>query len=215
MTTLPATRPLSDAAQSRLKLAMDIGERTFSALLFAGFAVRIGVGLSLAPWDALVIVSEALVVVFIVFRRFTQDMSTKPMDWLAALIGTALPMMVRPGGHSMIPPTVAIALMLGGILFSIWGKLILRRSFGLAAANRGVVRGGAYAFVRHPIYAGYVLVYIGFLLSNPTVWNALVYLGVIALLVVRILAEERVLRRDPAYADFMREVRFRLAPGLF
>ena len=105
--------------------------------------------------------------------------------------------------------------MLLGVLFSIWGKLILRRGFGLAAANRGVVRTGAYGLVRHPIYAGYIVIYIGFFVLNPTPWNAAVYLSVATLLVLRILAEERVLARDPAYAAFMAKVRYRVAPGLF
>jgi protein-S-isoprenylcysteine O-methyltransferase Ste14 len=214
--------PLSEATQGRLKLLMDIGERVFSVLLFAGFAITIADNLTTTPWDMLAIVNEGLVVVFIVFRRRTLDMSTRPMDWLIALAGTAAPMLVRPGGHPLIPIRAGFGLMLGAIMFSIWGKLILRRSFGLAAANRGVVHSGAYVFVRHPIYAGYVLFYIGFFLLNPIPihpypiwWNAAIYSATIALLVVRILAEERVLRRDPAYAAYMSQVRYRLAPGLF
>ncbi len=208
-------RPLSEAAERRLKLAMDVGERSFSALLFASFALRIGMALTHTPWDILGIVNEGLVVVFIVFRRGSMDVSTRPMDWLFALAGTGAPMLARPGGPPLVTPTVCAVLMLTGIFFAIWGKLILARSFGLAAANRGVVHTGAYHFVRHPIYAGYVVFYVGFWLLNPTLWNAGVYVAATALLVIRILAEERVLARDPVYAEYMSKVRFRLAPGLF
>lgn len=198
-----------------LKLAMDLGERAFSLMLFASFALRMSHALVLRPWDGLIIVSEALVVVFMLTRRMAKDVSTKPLDWLVALLGTAAPMLVRPGGHPLTPPIFGMGLMLVGVLFTIWGKLVLRRGFGLAAANRGVVRTGAYRFVRHPIYAGYIVIYIGFFVLNPTPWNTAVYLSVATLLVLRILAEERVLVRDPAYAAFMAEVRYRLAPGLF
>jgi protein-S-isoprenylcysteine O-methyltransferase Ste14 len=215
-------RPLSETVQNRLKRLMDLGERTFSVLLFASFAITIVENLTISPWNLLGIVNEGLVVVFIVFRRRTLDMSTRPADWLIALVGTAAPMLVRPGGHPVIPIRVGLVMMCAGILFSIWGKLILRRSFGLAAANRGVVHTGAYVFVRHPIYAGYILFYIGFFLLNPVPiapfpiwWNGAVYSAAIALMVVRILAEERVLRKDPAYAAYMGQVRYRLAPGLF
>ncbi len=198
-----------------LKLAVDLGERAFSLTLFASFALTMSHALVLRPWDGLIIVSEALVVVFMLTRRMAKDVSTNPLDWLVALLGTAAPMLVRPGGHPLTPPIFGMGLMLLGVLFTIWGKLVLRRGFGLAAANRGVVRTGAYRFVRHPIYAGYIVIYIGFFVLNPTAWNAAVYLSVATLLVLRILAEERVLARDPAYADFMTEVRYRVAPGLF
>lgn len=207
--------PLTETSQNRLKLAMDIGERTFSAVLFAGFAMRLAMALSHSPWDLLGIVNEGLVVVFIVFRRRTLEVSTRPIDWLTALVGTALPMLVRPTGHALAPVAFGLVVMLMGIGFSIWGKLILRRSFGLAAANRGVVSSGAYAFVRHPIYAGYTMFYIGFLSVNFSAWNVGVYGSVVALIVIRILAEERVLCQDPAYAAFMERVQYRLVPGLF
>jgi protein-S-isoprenylcysteine O-methyltransferase Ste14 len=213
MAAMPTTTGL--ARERRLKRLIDIGERLFSLTLFLSFALRMGMGLAARPWNAAVLLSEALVVVFILLRRPTEDISTRPQDWLFALLGTALPMMVRPGGHALILPVVGVALSFSGMLFSIWGKLILRFSFGLAAANRGVVGGGAYAFVRHPIYAGYVMVYVGFLLLNPTLWNLLVYAGVTTLLVLRILAEERILQRDPAYAEIMGRVRYRMIPGLF
>ncbi len=205
----------SDAVQRRLQRCMDLGERAFSVLLFAGFAANMAAALAIRPWDGLIIFSEGLVVLFMVLRRHAAAVSTRPMDWLLALAGTSLPMLVRAGGHPLAPPQVGASLMVAGLLFSIWGKLILRRSFGLAAANRGVVNSGAYAFVRHPIYAGYLVIYVGFLLLNPLPWNALVYGLDAAVLVLRILAEERVLTSDPVYARFRGTVRWRLAPGLF
>lgn len=210
--------PLSATAERRLKLGMDVGERTFSVLMFAYMAVTFVPGLAAAPINALPLFSEGLVTVFMVLRRLTQDVSTRPFDWLVALAGTAAPLLVQPagpGGHALIPQIGFAALWLFGVAFSIWGKLILRRSFGLAAANRGVVEGGPYRLVRHPIYAGYIITYIAFLLVNPRVENAALYLFTITLIVVRVLAEERVLRADPVYAAFMARVKFRLAPGLF
>jgi protein-S-isoprenylcysteine O-methyltransferase Ste14 len=212
--------PLGDHVERRLKLAMDVGERGVSAALFLRFALKIVPSLALQPANVMALVAEGLVVAFMLFRRRTQDMSTRLQDWAVGLFGTAAPLLARPGGHPLAPVSVALMLMLGGFAFSIWGKLILRRSFGLAAANRGVVRAGAYAFVRHPIYAGYILIYCGFFLLNPAPpgrpwWNAAVYSVAIALHLARILAEERVLAADPAYAAYMKQVRYRLAPGLF
>ena len=47
------------------------------------------------------------------------------------------------------------------------GKITLGRSFGVVPANRGVVVGGPYNFVRHPIYTGYLITHVAFLVANP------------------------------------------------
>ena len=43
------------------------------------------------------------------------------------------------------------------------------------AANRGIMVGGPYRMIRHPMYAGYMLNQFGFLLDNPSAWNLAVY----------------------------------------
>ena len=70
-------------------------------------------------------------------------------------------------------------------------------------------------YMRHPIYAAYLMSQIGFLLLNPTLWNLSLYLVSLGLQVMRILAEDEVLSRDPAYAAFRAKVRFRLLPGVW
>lgn len=214
----PTARPsaaLDPSLEFKLQRVMDLGERVLCLLLFAPFCLRLAHSLAIRPWDGLVLLSEGLVVVFVVFRRRPQMVSTRPVDWLFAMVGTAGPMLVTAGGRPFAPPSLGAALMVSGLLISIWAKLTLRRSFGLTAANRGVVHAGPYSFVRHPMYAGYILVDCGFLLVNPLAWNAGVYLITIVTLVARVLAEEKVLARDPAYAAFMERTRYRLAPGLF
>jgi protein-S-isoprenylcysteine O-methyltransferase Ste14 len=161
------------------------------------------------------VISEALVVLFILIRRDATVFTLRPFDWAIALGGTALALFVRPGGHPFLPTFVGTAFMLVGLVLAITSKLTLRRSFGVAAANRGIVRAGPYNLVRHPMYAGYILVYVGFLSNNPLWWNLALYVATVILIVARILAEERVLARDPEYAEFMSRVRHRLAPGLF
>lgn len=207
--------PFNEWPERRYQLAIDFGERIFLLLLFASFVVRIVISLDLHPYNVLVLISEGLIAFFIVIRRPAQVMTMRPRDWLIALGGTAFAMCVQPGGQPLLPPMVGTSLMFIGLLFAIWAKLILRRSFGLAAANRGAVVAGPYRLVRHPMYAGYVIVYAGFVLNNPLLWNFAVYAVVMVLLVMRILAEERILMGDPAYDAYSRQVRFRLLPALF
>ena len=76
-------------------------------------------------------------------------------------------------------------------------------------------RGGPYNFVRHPIYAGYLITHVAFLVANPGPWNvAIVLIGDTAL-VVRALMEERVLSADVAYQAYCRRVGWHLVPGVF
>lgn len=199
-------------------VVLDIFERVALAGLFSYFAWTMG-----HDWletgsisSFLLIVSESAVLFFVLIRRFTNEVSARPSDWLVALLGTATPLVVQPTGTSAIVPAAACALlMLLGILVQVAAKLTLRRSFGAVAANRGVKVSGPYRFVRHPMYAGYFLTQIGFLLAHPTLWNAVVYSAAFAFQIWRILAEERVLNHDASYRQFAILVPYRLVPRVY
>jgi len=168
-------------------------------------------------WVLLILtMSEGATVAFILIRRMTKAVSTRPTDWLLAVLATSAPLLVRPGeGDGAVPEYVCALLMLSGFVFQIAAKLTLRRSFGIVAANRGVKVGGPYALVRHPMYAGYTLTHIGFLLANPTGWNLIVYGLGFSCQIVRLRAEENLLGQDPDYRAFAASVPYRLIPGVF
>jgi protein-S-isoprenylcysteine O-methyltransferase Ste14 len=102
-----------------------------------------------------------------------------------------------------------------GLCLSIAGKASLRRSFGIVAANRGVQKGGPYALVRHPIYAGYLFAHAGYLAANFSGWNVAVYAATWGAQVLRIRAEEAMLCQDEAYRSYTQSSRYRLIPGLW
>ncbi len=83
-------------------------------------------------------------------------------------------------------------------------------------AGQNVISSGPYAVVRHPMYAGVLLLYLFTPLALGSFW-ALIPFGLIAALFpIRILNEERVLLRDlDGYADYMKKTRFRLIPGIW
>lgn len=168
------------------------------------------------PLAPLLLIAETTVMIFVLIRRPTQAISVRPGDWLMAASATAAPMLVMPGPNPW--PALAplgITLVLAGNLFQIWAKFSLRRSFGVAPANRGVKVGGPYRFVRHPMYAGYLATHVGIIVLMPSLFNLAIYVVCWWSQTIRLLAEERLLGQDPAYRAFAEKTRWRLLPGVF
>ena len=194
---------------------IDSGERLFLVVAAATFFFRLLPKAGSHPDVWFLLLSEILVISFVVIRPWNAPISTKPRDIILALLAVCLPLMVSTVGSKPHYLTFAGLIMTVGILLSVSGKIALNRRYGAIAANRGVQIRGPFRLIRHPIYAGYTITHIGFLVANPYWWNALLYALSFSLQVWRIFVEEQVLRRDSAYLDYARRVRFRLVPGLF
>jgi protein-S-isoprenylcysteine O-methyltransferase Ste14 len=79
-----------------------------------------------------------------------------------------------------------------------------------------VVDSGVYGVVRHPLYAGTLPLLIGMPLWLESYAAALLAVVPIGTLVLRILIEERFLRRElKGYDAYMKRVRYRLIPFLW
>ena len=178
----------------------------------------------MSPWSSgehsvlnlIYLFDQLWVLVFILVRRKTVAITRKPLDWLVAIASTALPLFVTPVSDTpAVPMVFAVMLMLSGTALHLAAKLIIRRSFGMVAANRGIKVNGPYRLVRHPMYAGYMLTHVGLLLGGPTWANFFVVTACWILLLMRIVTEERVLSKDPKYITMMGHTRFRLIPGIY
>lgn len=79
-----------------------------------------------------------------------------------------------------------------------------------------VVSTGVYGFVRHPMYLGGILMFIGAPLLLGSLGGVLVGLALTALLMARIVGEEALLARDlEGYRDYTQRVRYRLIPFIW
>jgi protein-S-isoprenylcysteine O-methyltransferase Ste14 len=79
-----------------------------------------------------------------------------------------------------------------------------------------VIEGGPYAIVRHPMYAGGILYFIGMPLWLGSTAATLVAVASSAAIVARIFVEESLLRRSlPGYAAYAQRVRYRLIPYIW
>ena len=130
---------------------------------------------------------------------------------------------LRYGWTGGFPAAVQIAALVIGLLsvaLFVW-SMASNRFFSQVVriqADRGhaVATAGPYRYVRHPGYAGSILLELalGVLLAS---WWGLVASGICAvLLVVRTALEDRTLQAElTGYADYAGMVRYRLVPGIW
>lgn len=120
-----------------------------------------------------------------------------------------------------------LPLQIAGLLLALLGSALAVWATGSNAFFSQVVRlqeergqrvvdSGPYAWVRHPAYAGLLLVDLGL----PLLLNSLPALGIglleAALLTVRTRLEDDLLQADlDGYTDYARRVRARLLPGIW
>ena len=164
----------------------------------------------------LLLASEALVVVLTLIRRRTTIVDRSAAGLVTTMLSLAGPPMLRAVAEpGLVADTATAVVSAVGLALVLMGKLTLGRSFGIAPANRGVVIGGPYNLVRHPIYTGYLITHVAFLVAHPTPWNALVIAVADGALIARALIEERVLSRDEQYRSYCQRVGWHLVPGVF
>ena len=180
---------------------------------FLFFGVATGLS-GLAAWHqpsllAVLIVLHNAVLTAIYARRYPTvryDRKGLYLGLLAAFLPTATPLPASP----TLPLTL---IALGGYVLILWSLLALGGRFGIAPADRGLVTGGPYRLVRHPMYLGELLLRGALVMASADRWPAL-FLGLaLALIqVLRIQREEKIIRGYPLYAA---QVRFRLLPGVW
>lgn len=161
-------------------------------------------------------------VLLLVGRRVTR-LPEKPVDILLPLATTFfylaystiawfpnwLKQTWYPVGWQTTCIVVGLTLNLIGLWIAIWAAVYLGRSFGVLIEVRKVVLEGAYKWMRHPMYAGYVYFLIGFALTNLSIaFVVLIPLHIFLLLYRARLEEERLAASSPEYAEYRKKTGF-------
>ncbi len=114
----------------------------------------------------------------------------------------------------------AFVLVLAVYFLQVWA--ILSNPFASGVVRIQKERGhktitqGPYRFIRHPMYFATVLNGISFPLFLGSYWALLPGLIVIGLFFLRTSLEDAYLKENlPGYADYARQVRYRLIPGVW
>jgi protein-S-isoprenylcysteine O-methyltransferase Ste14 len=127
----------------------------------------------------------------------------------------------RFGWSPVVPAYLSIlGDVLGALGILIYFLVVRENRFAAATVDvvegQTVVSTGPYAIVRHPMYAGAILVFIGAPLALGSWWGLLLTPMPIGGLAWRLLDEEKYLREHlPGYAEYARTVRYRLLPHVW
>ena len=128
------------------------------------------------------------------------------VDWFAHDSGHLLEMMFGWRGNPHFGPfhLASFALIGGGFILISAGWNVLYQ----AQRQHKLASTGVYAHIRHPQYAGFVLVMFGFLLQWPTLLTLAMFPILVFMYVRLARAEEREALAEfgPAYERYMRDV---------
>jgi protein-S-isoprenylcysteine O-methyltransferase Ste14 len=79
-----------------------------------------------------------------------------------------------------------------------------------------VITTGPYAIVRHPMYAGFILLFLGVPLMLGSGWAFVPVSVVLAALIIRTILEYRILQiKLPGYEAYTKKTHYRLLPGIW
>jgi len=132
-----------------------------------------------------------------------------------------LPALDQRFGWSPVAPVLSLLadaiIVLSFVLF-----FLVMKSNSYAASTiqveegQPVVSTGPYAYVRHPMYSGALLLLAAMPLALGSWLSVLLIVPFFPVLAWRILDEEDFLRKNlPGYAEYMRRVRYRLVPQVW
>lgn len=113
---------------------------------------------------------------------------------------------------SMASASIGIALTFAGMLLALWARFFLGRNWSgevTVKQDHQLIRSGPYAFVRHPIYSGFLLAMLGTAIAFGQLRS---FLGVALAAIgwrLKSLIEERYMIEQfgAQYTDYKRSVR--------
>ena len=82
--------------------------------------------------------------------------------------------------------------------------------------NQTVIQTGLYGIVRHPMYAATIWLFLSIPVILGSLWSLLCFLPYLAIIVVRIRDEEKLLAAElDGYREYQKKVKYRLLPFIW
>ncbi len=140
------------------------------------------------------------------------------LSGLMFLVGFVLAGLDFRFGWSHVPMwlrvTAVVLFLLSYLLYAevLRENTYLSRTIGVQEGQK-VVSTGLYGIVRHPMYAATLLLFLSMPLILDSFWAFAVFLAYPAIIIKRLLGEERVLLKElDGYEEYMSKVKYRLIP---
>ncbi len=150
-------------------------------------------------------------------KKFMLTFVLVTLIWLVAI---GLDRRAQASDVPLVLQTLGLAMYLLSTAFIMW--VFRENSFAApvvkvqAERHHRVISSGPYAFVRHPMYSGIMLFFVGVPLLLGSWWGVAIAPVFAILFAIRARIEERALVEGlPDYADYAARVRYRLVPGLW
>jgi len=149
--------------------------------------------------------------------------------FMAVVTLLSIPYLLLPGldavrfGWSSLPLWLEF-FGFAGVAWSMWlvFRVLQENSFASPVVEvqneRGhrVIDSGPYAYVRHPMYSGFIAFVFSLPLALGSYWTLLLALVLSICFIIRIFPEERVLQEElDGYGDYTKRVPYRLVPGVW
>ncbi len=147
------------------------------------------------------------VIVSLVFVAFFAFLILPILDYRYGL--SRVPAWVSVVGNAII--VVAFLAIFRVVRVNSWAASNVR-----VEADQRVIDTGPYVYVRHPMYAAAIWLFVGIPLALGSWWSLALLVPFLPVLMWRLLDEEKLLARElRGYTEYMRRVRYRLIPHVW
>lgn len=160
-------------------------------------------GIALTRWNQskelffLLLAFRDLIASFFLAKRENAQIEGSKIMAIVAYLSSGLPLLYLSaplGMETRLNSLIADLFTIVGFLIVTWATIDLGTKLGVSPAKRGEkVTKGLYGFVSHPMYLGYAVAQVGWLLLNTA--NIYFYLLSMSLFLIRIKAENIVLEK--------------------
>lgn len=118
----------------------------------------------------------------------------------------------------IVPP--AMLLLVAGNAIILWSMVVNPYSEKIIRiqSERGhqIVTTGPYAVVRHPMYTGFILLFLSIPLILGSGWAFVPVIVACTVLIIRTIFEDRFLKKNlSGYKDYIQKTRYMLLPGIW
>ncbi|HEY0761458.1 MAG TPA: isoprenylcysteine carboxylmethyltransferase family protein [Pyrinomonadaceae bacterium] len=151
------------------------------------------------------------VLLSIFFVDFLVWFAIMPLDAKRFGWSPAFPFWLRAAGTVLL--VVSIALIFEALRENTFAAPVVKMQ---KERGQKVISNGLYGVVRHPMYAGAVLMFVASPLLLGSVFGLIMGLVLIVTIAVRSIGEEAMLKQElEGYNDYVKRVKWRMIPFLF